>query len=415
MEKISKSEINRFILMLSVLDIVLFVTNFQGKFRSYNTTMLALTYRNGFTSRSLLGTIYHGLDRILPFNMIDYDAALIFAEVVTGIFILFFIYFSYKCMKFCVASHKRVVEYLLLLLSIITIPTFSYPYNFLRVDIFMVWVSMIAILILAKGKNDWIVIILAALGMMFHQGYVFMYFNVILVAVFYKIMSEEKNRKKNIVILILTFVIGSALFIWFELLSRANGAEFFETVRGEAESLSYDGIYHTTLLYHEVLGIDLSASEINLAKANQNETPIFVLLILPYIILLVKFFAKLIKNGTGVCEKLKYLAVALGSLTLLPDFLLKVDYGRWMMSLFFYYIVMILFLVLMNDVKACDLLDKFAVRIKESPWYLLFMIAPLFFVPFLDVNIDQMMRYLGATKGGVYFSSFFNIKNLFGN
>ena len=415
MEKISKTEIKRFILMLSVLDIVLFVTNFQGKFRSYNTTMLALTYRNGFTSRSLLGTIYHGLDRILPFNMIDYDAALIFAEVVTGIFILFFIYFSYKCMMFCVASHKRVVEYLLLLLSIITIPTFSYPYNFLRVDIFMVWVSMIAILILAKGKNDWIVIILAALGMMFHQGYVFMYFNVILVAVFYKIMSEEKNRKKNIVILILTFVIGSALFIWFELLSRANGAEFFETVRGEAESLSYDGIYHTTLLYHEVLGIDLSASEINLAKANQNETPIFVLLILPYIILLVKFFAKLIKNGTGACEKLKYLAVALGSLTLLPDFLLKVDYGRWMMSLFFYYIVMMLFLVLMNDVKACELLDKFAVKIKESPWYLLFMIAPVFFVPFLDVNIDQMMRYLGATKGGVYFSSFFNIRNLFGN
>ena len=413
MEKIKRAEINRFIIMLTIVDIVLFVTNFKGKFRSYNTTMLALTYRNGFTSRSLLGTIYHGINDILPVDMIDYDVALIFAEIVTGLFFVFIIYFSYRCLMLCDSKHKRVVQYLLLLLSIFIIPTFSYPYNFFRVDMFMVWVSMIAIIVLAKGKHDWLVIILAAIGMMFHQGYVFMYFNVILVAVFYKILSEEKNRKKNIIVFALTFVIGSALFIWFELLSRANGAEFFETVRGEAEALSYNGVYHSTLLYHEVLGIDLSASEVNLAKANHLETPIFVLLILPYLVLTVKFFAKLIKRGNKAAEKIKYIAVAVGSFTLLPDFLLKVDYGRWMMSLFFYYAVIILFLVLMKDKIACQLLDDFALRVKKSPWYLLFLVAPIFFVPFMDVNIDQMMRYLGS-RFGHYFVNNFDFSSLFG-
>ena len=413
MERIKKSEISRFIIMLTILDIVLFVTNFKGKFRSYNSTMLALTYRNGFTSRSLLGTIYHAIDKITPFNMIDYDMAMLFAEIVTALFFVFIIYFSYRCMVLCNKEHRKIVQYLLLILSIITIPTFSYPYNFFRVDLFMVWVSMIAILVLAKGKHDWIVIILACLGMMFHQGYVFMYFNVILVAVFYKILSEEKNRKKNIIVFILTFVLGSALFIWFELLSRSNGAEFFETVRGEAENLSYNGVYHTTLLYHEVLGIDLSASERNLAKANISETPIFLLLILPYLILLVKFFAKLIKRGYGAAEKIKYLAIAVGSLTLLPDFLLKVDYGRWFMSFFFYYAGIILFLVLMKDEKACEILDGFVVRIKESPWYLLFMVAPIFFVPFMDVNVDQMMRYLGS-QNRHYIINNFDWGKLFG-
>ena len=408
MDKIKKSEINRFILMLSIVDIVLFLTNFQAKFRSYNTTMLALTYRNGFTSRSLLGTIYHGLDRILPVNMIDYDAALIFAEVVTIFFLLFVIYFSYRCLQMCDNEHKKVAEYLLLMLSIIIVPTFSYPYNFLRVDIFMVWVSMIALLVLAKGKNDWIVIILAALGMMFHQGYVFMYFNVILVAVFYRILSEETNRKKNILIFVLTFVVGSVLFVWFELLSRANGLEFYDTVRGEAEALSYNGIYHTTLLFHEVLGIDLSASEVKLALANRNEAPIFIILILPYLILLIKFFAKLFKSGAGAAEKWKYLAVALGSLTLLPDFALKVDYGRWMLSFFFYYGAMILFLVLMKDRKACVLLDSFVIRMKKSPWYILFMVAPVFYVPFLDVSIDQIVRFWGM-KFGTFLESYFGL------
>lgn len=414
MEAIKRKEINRFIIMLSILDVVLFLTNFKGKFRSYNSTMLALTYRNGFTSRSLLGTIYHMVDNITPFNMIDYDVAMIFAEIVTGLFFLFVIYFSYRCLQLCKEKHRRTVQYLLLLLSIFVIPTFSYPYNFFRVDLFMVWVSMIAILVLAKGKHDWIVIILACIGMMFHQGYVFMYFNVILIAVFYKIMSEEKDRKKNIVVFVLTFILGSALFIWFELLSRADGAEFFETVRGEAEALSFNGVYHTTLLYHEVLGIDLSASEQNLAKANASEAPIFILLMLPYIILLVKFFAKLIKRGNGACDKLKYLAAAVGSFTLLPDFLLKVDYGRWVMALVFYYVAIIMFLVLMEDRIACELLDSFAIKIKKSPWYLLFMVAPLFFVPFMDVNIDQMMRYLGY-KNRHYIINNFDFKNIWSN
>ena len=401
--KIKKSDINKFIIMLIIIDVVMFLTNFKGKFRSYNTTMLALSYRNGFTSRSLLGTIYHGINNILPVDMMSYEMAILFAEIVTGLFFLFIIYFSYRCMQLCHKKYQTVVQYLLLLLSIFIIPTFSYPYNFLRVDLFMVWVSMIAILVLAKGKHNWIVIILACLGMMFHQGYVFMYFNVILVALFYQILSDtdKKERGKNIIVFILTFVLGSALFVWFELLgaSRANGMEFFETVRGEAESLSYNGIYHSTLLYHEILGIDLSASEVNLAKANQNETPVFVLLILPYIILLVKFLFKLFKGGTGAAEKWKYLAMAFGSFTLLPDFLLKVDYGRWMMALVFYYAGMMLFLVLKRDRVACPILAEFAVKIKSSPWYLLFMVAPIFFVPFMDVNIDQMMRYLGTQFG----------------
>ena len=121
MEKIKRAEINRFIIMLTIVDIVLFVTNFKGKFRSYNTTMLALTYRNGFTSRSLLGTIYHGINDILPVDMIDYDVALIFAEIVTGLFFVFIIYFSYRCLMLCDSKHKRVVQYLLLLLSIFII------------------------------------------------------------------------------------------------------------------------------------------------------------------------------------------------------------------------------------------------------------------------------------------------------
>ena len=83
-----------------------------------------------------------------------------------------------------------------------------------------------------------------------------------------------------------------------------------------------------------------------------------------------------------------------------------------MTAFFFYYVVMIIFLVAMKDENAGELLNSFVKRMKNSPWLLLFMVVPIFFVPFMDVNIDQMMRYLG-TRVGHYFVNNFDFSSLF--
>ena len=67
-------------------------------------------------------------------------------------------------------------EYLALILSLCLVSTFSFPYNFFRVDIFMILVSLLGVLCLVKERAQWLVVPLSALGVMFHQGYVFMYF-----------------------------------------------------------------------------------------------------------------------------------------------------------------------------------------------------------------------------------------------
>ena len=69
--------------------------------RSYNTTMLALSYEYGFTSRSLLGTLYHLLDAVLPLDLIDYRAVVATAYVATILFVLFVEYFLYRCLRCC--------------------------------------------------------------------------------------------------------------------------------------------------------------------------------------------------------------------------------------------------------------------------------------------------------------------------
>ena len=71
-EKLVKANYNirQFIMMLAFVDLATFVTNYRGWVRSYNTTMLALSYEYGFTSRSLLGTIYHILDAVIPVDKV---------------------------------------------------------------------------------------------------------------------------------------------------------------------------------------------------------------------------------------------------------------------------------------------------------------------------------------------------------
>ena len=84
--------------MLTVFSFAVFITNYQYVIRSYNSTMLALSYKYGFTSRALLGTIYHLVNRILPIDMIDYTMAMRFAQVVTALFFLFLLAFAYMCL-----------------------------------------------------------------------------------------------------------------------------------------------------------------------------------------------------------------------------------------------------------------------------------------------------------------------------
>ena len=306
-QETKQREIRKFMIMLSVVNLALFAVTCRGMVRSYNTTMLALSYEYGFTSRSLLGTLYHLLDAVLPLDLIDYRAVVATAYVATILFVLFVEYFLYRCLRCCEGEMVKYGEYLALILSLCLVSTFSFPYNFFRVDIFMILVSLLGVLCLVKERAQWLVVPLSALGVMFHQGYVFMYFNLILVLLFYRALSwwKEDRRKARCygLLFALSFLVGSVLFLWFEFFSRSNGAAFFDTIKSEAEKLSYDGIYHSTLLYHEVLGIDLASTEEEFSRVNAVQILMCGIVCLPMLVFGVRFFAGLIKKAKGASEK----------------------------------------------------------------------------------------------------------------
>ena len=381
--------------MLGLFGLIVFLTSCQWRVRSYNTTMLALNYKNGFTSRALLGTLYHLLDGILPWNLIDYSAVFVFAIVITILFLVLMLLFAHRVLSLSDPQLFDITEIIFLLYIAVSMSTFSGGYNFLRVDIFMLAVSMTGALCLISKRAEWLVIPLSAIGVMFHQGYVFMYFNIILILLIVRFFDAENRREKIRygVYFIASFLVGSVLFLYFELFSRNGGRAVYENIVAEAKALSYKGIYHTTLLAHEVLAADLGDTERELRRVNRIQLPIYVLVMLPFIVMFIILFAGIFREAKRCGElSIKYVFILIGPLTMLPDFLLKVDYGRWVMSVVAYYFVVILALIAMRDTVTCDVMARISVKLSSKLWSYMMPVYPLFFLPYWDVDISESMR-----------------------
>ena len=189
-----KKKVNAYTIELMCVVLVVAMTNYHARIRAYNTTMLALSYQYGFKSRSLLGTIYHILNWILPWDIMHYQYVLLFADVVMVLFVGFLVFFNRKLLELCEEKYMKILMIVEMFFTVTTTATFCAESNFLRVDIFMIWMSLIAAYLLLVEKNEWLVIPISALGVMFHQGYVFMYFNIILVLLLYKWYMTRKKK-----------------------------------------------------------------------------------------------------------------------------------------------------------------------------------------------------------------------------
>lgn len=86
-----KKQISRFMWLLILLSCAIFFLDYDERVLPYNSTILAFSYKYGFISRGLAGTIYQWIDSILPVNMIDYAMVLRFTLIVTlAFYVLFF-------------------------------------------------------------------------------------------------------------------------------------------------------------------------------------------------------------------------------------------------------------------------------------------------------------------------------------
>ena len=339
-----------------------------------NTTVFAFSYQYGFMPRGVLGTVLWLYDAIVPFDAISYNTIYFISKIATAVYFIMILWFIVAVMSRCNEKHLTSAKGIMAVLVLISVPMFLTADDFGRLDVYLMILTIFSLILIIYEKAEWLIIPAVTLATLIHEGFVFMNINIILVLLLYKCITKPDKRKKYIIILAFTFIIPSIVFLYCEFFSHNFGMDVFNECLDVATKVSKDNMPHKEVLLHEILGINVADMEIQYRIWNFEDTPIFLVLFSPYIAFMVYAFRKYAKTATekpattradnstvptttdkpavsvGV-EKFITFIILVGPLTLLPEIVLKVDYGRYVFSILFYYLAIFTVLVAIRDAR----------------------------------------------------------------
>lgn len=361
-----------------------------------NTTVFAFNYKYGFMSRGVLGEFLQFLDNHTAVDVISYNTVYQISMIATAIYFAMLIWFIYAVLSKADKDMVTNVKWMLLVLIFISVPMFLGKDNFGRLDVYLMIITLFCLILLIYEKCEFLIIIAVAFATLIHEGFVFMNLNIILVFLLYKciVKSDKKVRIKYITYLALTFLIPSIIFLYCEFFSHTFDEAVYNEVYNTASVLSR-GEPHKQVLVHEILGLDVADMEVIHHRWNMEDTPIFLMLFSLYIVCMIMACRLFFKSAKGNVDKLISLAVIIAPLTLVPEIILKVDYGRYAFSIIFYYLAAFICLIAFKDAKASYTIDCCKDVILRHKLIAILALFYLFlFIPFRGYRICDVVTEL---------------------
>lgn len=394
-----------FWLLLGFFAIASILRFFERTITEYNTTLFAMSYKYGFISRGMIGSIWSVIDLITPWDVMSYEHIYIFTMIMTAVlFIVIFIMYKAIIDK-CTDDIRENVKYLIIFLSIFLFPMFLTEEVFGRLDLYLYILTFIGVILMIRQKAEWLIVPIVGVCMCIHQGYILTCANILVVMLIYRCITSPKNeRGKYICILTIAIVEVASLFVYFEFFSHISDELVYEEVVSNAKALSEDGeSFNKSIVNHEILGKDVYNDEWEEREVNRYEFPFFIVCFIPYILIAFSYFKNLYikmrrvvskEDNTDIIKTYKAhnigrLMYMLGGLSVVPQMILKVDYGRYVFMTFSYYILMSILLIIEGDDIISDQLCETKALIKKyTPFPIAILIYPLLYMPLHDVVIS---------------------------
>lgn len=338
----------------------------RGKFaaKDFNMGTVAFSYEYGFNCRSLIGTLLQAIAKVqgkdLSTLMIERFYFLAATALVFSIVLFLYLAAARTGRLSGGAAAHDVLLLGLVFEAGVGFSTFFIDWG--RTDIFLLILSLLACWLLVVQKGTPLVVLIAAVCMLIHEGYVFMYASLLFVTLAYRIVcSLEKKDSRGAVKYGLEFVVGAAvvltLFLYFYFIARPR------------EDLTYIQVVKNTL---KVVG-DPSDDLINTIYAIQGQlfgdrwtylgsdtlaqrihylAPTLVMFS-PFIVLFFSYWGSVWRgaktSGHSRLHKLLYHLIPFGSITVFPLFMLHMDYWRWYYQICFYELFIVLILIACGD------------------------------------------------------------------
>ena len=184
------------------------------------------------------------------------------------------------------------------------------------------------------------------------------------------------------------------MFLWFNFWGRAIESPYVDEIVENAKAMTYKHKYHKDVVRAEILGVDLTKEEWEYHIRNFIEVPFFLLMFSPFIFQLIRIGKKIKISISQISlrKKLGYLAVVAGPMTILPLYIMKVDFGRWTYAVIFYFLVISMALLMMKDtIYTFSIGEVYSEMLMYGKWLPAFLVLYGFlFTPFTDLSIDAI-------------------------
>lgn len=390
-----KKECRIFILLLGLGAFLSVYFFYDGQVAYQNTTGYALTYKYGLIPRGLIGSLYALCNHVLPIDMYNYKSTIVVSAWATAFFFALLFYIYWLLLKKVEVEYLRYMEGFLVLASIVVFPMFLTIHNFGRLDEYLFIISLLCLIILLKDKGIWLIFPLTVAAGLIHVGFIFTNSGLLFALIFRKaVYSESKKRRTQYGVIFITSAVAIVgLFLYLEIFRSPISIDGYEELYEKAIQLSEDGkSVSEELMQSELLLKDVSDLEAPWHLYNRVETPIFLVLFSPYVYLLIRFIMNYFRNKyekNNLKNNVAIFVSLFGVMTLVPEFMFKVDYSRWFFCGIFYYLFMIMFMIAEGDRAAMLSLKQIVGRWKrKNIWCILLCVYMLVFIPFKDLFIS---------------------------
>ncbi len=309
---------------------------------SMNAEVVLFNYTYGLIPRAFIGHIYYMLGGTNSFHQVL--TFLIIEHIILTFIIIGCWYFIIK--KAPRFKHKKIVAFIV---PFSIIASFTSRANLGRSDEVLIAIAMLSTVILITDKFLFLLPVLAIIGELTHEGFTFLYANVLLAGLAYRFLTTKK--KKYAICFAASFIMISIWFLYFAFIGNHNETAYYNIGNKAYEMMGRS--FYKNFLDAEFLGVNLFKEELKARPRAFIELGFYIIIMYPFVEKVIRYIVALLKS-----QKMHLIILGLGWLTLLPEYLLKLDFGRWTMALLIYLILVTLIALSYNDEDVLSLFEK---------------------------------------------------------
>lgn len=279
----------------------------------------------------------------------------------TTLVIIMFYFFLYYIFKKCEDTYLINIQYISLFFTLFFVPFFYSSRNIGTPIVYVIFLTLVGLLLLIRELAEWLLVPISILCAFILPDYIFLFFNIFLYLLIYKIINSTDKYKRNkyVEITILSLISVCTIFLYLKLTHSVDTTIL--------DNFAY-------CIYHLI------------------ELPIFCIFMLPYLILGIRLFKNILLASTCKEKRKTYILIPIMSLFSAPCYFTNVNSGPVIFSVTAYYALIILTLCALNDKLILEQLHLLMEDIKHRYKYsaiLLVYVATM--IPFYDMHINQVL------------------------